>query len=167
MTMTMASARRLIANAAAACSRHSSSSRAKVSISHLPLSVVGGSRGAVGGGSSSFRHSSTSIQNNNDTASTATTPPLSAPQSPSVESYVSGPTTHFGYENVSINEKEGRVKKVFENVADNYDIMNNFMSAGLHRLWKDELLRMTGVEPMAKFVELRQRIEIERRRQRQ
>jgi len=47
------------------------------------------------------------------------------------------------------------VKKVFENVADNYDVMNDFMSAGLHRYWKDELLRMTGVEPMAKAVRRR------------
>jgi len=98
-----------------------------------------------------------------DGASHATTspPPPSPPssssrqQSPSVESYVSGPTTHFGYESVSINEKEGRVKKVFENVADNYDVMNDFMSAGLHRLWKDELLRMTGAGPMAKAMRRR------------
>jgi len=47
------------------------------------------------------------------------------------------------------------VKKVFENVADNYDVMNDFMSAGLHRYWKDELLQMTGVESMAKAVRRR------------
>ena len=66
-----------------------------------------------------------------------------------IGSYVSGPTTHFGYESVSISEKEGRVKQVFANVADNYDVMNDFMSGGLHRYWKDELLRMTGVRSMA------------------
>ena len=64
--------------------------------------------------------------------------------------YVSGPTTHFGYESVSVNEKEGRVRQVFENVANDYDVMNDFMSAGLHRYWKDELLRMTCVGPMSK-----------------
>ena len=69
--------------------------------------------------------------------------------------YVSGPETHFGFESVSVEEKEGRVKRVFENVADNYDVMNDFMSAGLHRLWKDELLDMTGVRPMAKAVRRR------------
>jgi hypothetical protein len=48
-------------------------------------------------------------------------------------SYVSGPTTHFGYESVSIGEKEGRVREVFANFADSYDVMNDFMSGGLHR----------------------------------
>lgn len=69
--------------------------------------------------------------------------------------YVSGPTTHFGYESVSINDKEGRVRQVFENVATDYDVMNDFMSAGLHRYWKDELLRMTGVGPMSKALRRR------------
>jgi ubiquinone/menaquinone biosynthesis methyltransferase len=80
--------------------------------------------------------------------------PTTAP-SPSVSSYVSGPTTHFGFTSVSINEKESKVRQVFENVADNYDVMNDFMSAGLHRYWKDELLKMTGVGPMAKVVRRR------------
>jgi ubiquinone/menaquinone biosynthesis methyltransferase len=70
-------------------------------------------------------------------------------------SYVSGPTTHFGYESVSIGEKEGRVREVFANVADSYDVMNDFMSGGLHRYWKDELLRMTGVKSMAGAVRRR------------
>mmetsp|Transcript_2962 Transcript_2962/g.8615 ORF Transcript_2962/g.8615 Transcript_2962/m.8615 type:complete len:352 (+) Transcript_2962:134-1189(+) len=76
----------------------------------------------------------------------------SAPKSSAAQvgDYVAGPTTHFGYEDVSIEAKEGRVREVFESVADNYDIMNDFMSGGLHRLWKDELLRMTGVEAAAK-----------------
>ena len=69
---------------------------------------------------------------------------------PKVGEYVTGPTTHFGYEDVSVEAKEGRVREVFESVADNYDIMNDLMSGGLHRLWKDELLRMTGVEAAAK-----------------
>jgi len=38
---------------------------------------------------------------------------------------------------------------VFQSVAESYDVMNDLMSAGLHRLWKDELLTMTGVAPMA------------------
>ena len=88
----------------------------------------------------------------NDTTATL---PSSSKSPPSIDSYVSGSTTHFGYESVSINEKEKRVRKVFENVADNYDVMNDFMSGGLHRYWKDELLRMTGVGPMAKVVRRR------------
>eukprot|EP00574_Skeletonema_japonicum_P012032 CAMPEP_0201737608 /NCGR_PEP_ID=MMETSP0593-20130828/42811_1 /ASSEMBLY_ACC=CAM_ASM_000672 /TAXON_ID=267983 /ORGANISM="Skeletonema japonicum, Strain CCMP2506" /LENGTH=342 /DNA_ID=CAMNT_0048231617 /DNA_START=21 /DNA_END=1049 /DNA_ORIENTATION=+ len=78
-----------------------------------------------------------------------------ANQDASSSPYVSGPTTHFGYESVSINEKEGRVRQVFENVANDYDVMNDFMSAGLHRYWKDELLRMTGVGPMSKALRRR------------
>jgi len=45
-------------------------------------------------------------------------------------------TTHFGYETVPISDKAGRVKDVFDSVADSYDLMNDLMSAGLHRLWK-------------------------------
>jgi len=44
--------------------------------------------------------------------------------------------THFGYESVAVDEKESRVKHVFDSVADNYDIMNDLMSLGIHRLWK-------------------------------
>jgi hypothetical protein len=64
--------------------------------------------------------------------------------------YVKGSTTHFGFEEVPISAKEDKVKDVFKNVADNYDVMNDFMSGGLHRLWKDELLNMTGVKSIAK-----------------
>ena len=45
-------------------------------------------------------------------------------------------TTHFGYESVPILEKAQRVKGVFDAVASRYDIMNDLMSGGLHRLWK-------------------------------
>jgi demethylmenaquinone methyltransferase/2-methoxy-6-polyprenyl-1,4-benzoquinol methylase len=45
-------------------------------------------------------------------------------------------TTHFGYETVPVNEKAERVKGVFDAVASRYDIMNDLMSGGLHRLWK-------------------------------
>ncbi|CAM5212126.1 bifunctional demethylmenaquinone methyltransferase/2-methoxy-6-polyprenyl-1,4-benzoquinol methylase UbiE [Oligella ureolytica] len=44
--------------------------------------------------------------------------------------------THFGYSTVSENEKEGRVAEVFHSVASKYDIMNDLMSGGLHRVWK-------------------------------
>ena len=45
-------------------------------------------------------------------------------------------TTHFGYETVPREEKAGRVRDVFDSVANRYDIMNDLMSGGLHRLWK-------------------------------
>lgn len=45
-------------------------------------------------------------------------------------------TTHFGYQSVLPDEKAGLVREVFDSVATRYDIMNDLMSAGLHRLWK-------------------------------
>ena len=51
-------------------------------------------------------------------------------------------TTHFGYEDVRLDEKQSRVDGVFHKVAARYDVMNDLMSAGLHRLWKDRLVAM-------------------------
>jgi demethylmenaquinone methyltransferase / 2-methoxy-6-polyprenyl-1,4-benzoquinol methylase len=48
--------------------------------------------------------------------------------------------THFGYQKVPLEEKQGRVDDVFRKVADRYDLMNDLMSFGLHRLWKDLLV---------------------------
>jgi len=45
-------------------------------------------------------------------------------------------TTHFGFETVDEQEKAQRVRRVFDSVAPKYDLMNDLMSAGLHRLWK-------------------------------
>lgn len=49
-------------------------------------------------------------------------------------------TTHFGYSEIPEAEKAGRVHGVFTNVASRYDIMNDVMSAGIHRLWKDAMM---------------------------
>ena len=48
--------------------------------------------------------------------------------------------THFGFTNIPIGEKQQRVDDVFHKVASRYDLMNDLMSAGLHRLWKDVLV---------------------------
>lgn len=48
--------------------------------------------------------------------------------------------THFGERRVPIDEKQGLVDDVFHKVADRYDVMNDLMSAGLHRIWKDILV---------------------------
>ncbi|XP_019504684.1 PREDICTED: 2-methoxy-6-polyprenyl-1,4-benzoquinol methylase, mitochondrial isoform X2 [Hipposideros armiger] len=48
--------------------------------------------------------------------------------------------THFGFETVSEEEKGGKVYQVFESVAKKYDVMNDMMSLGIHRVWKDLLL---------------------------
>lgn len=54
-------------------------------------------------------------------------------------------TTHFGYKQVPVDEKEEKVKGVFDSVAKNYDIMNDLMSMGVHRLWKKFTLEQTGL----------------------
>ncbi|MCZ8375489.1 MAG: bifunctional demethylmenaquinone methyltransferase/2-methoxy-6-polyprenyl-1,4-benzoquinol methylase UbiE [Beijerinckiaceae bacterium] len=51
-------------------------------------------------------------------------------------------TTHFGFEDVPLAEKQARVDDVFHKVASRYDLMNDLMSMGLHRLWKDILVTM-------------------------
>jgi len=56
-------------------------------------------------------------------------------------------STHFGYETVTTAEKAGRVHDVFESVAPKYDLMNNLMSMGMHRLWKRFALGQTGLRP--------------------
>lgn len=49
-------------------------------------------------------------------------------------------TTHFGERVVAIDDKQGLVNKVFHDVADRYDLMNDLMSMGVHRLWKDAMV---------------------------
>jgi demethylmenaquinone methyltransferase / 2-methoxy-6-polyprenyl-1,4-benzoquinol methylase len=56
-------------------------------------------------------------------------------------------TVDFGYEKVSPEEKTARVRGVFDSVAGNYDLMNDLMSGGLHRLWKRFALLQTGLRP--------------------
>ena len=54
-------------------------------------------------------------------------------------------TTHFGFETVAEEEKAKRVAGVFTSVASKYDVMNDLMSAGLHRLWKRFAVSVSGV----------------------
>ncbi|MFL5189532.1 MAG: class I SAM-dependent methyltransferase, partial [Microvirga sp.] len=54
-------------------------------------------------------------------------------------------SSHFGFESVRPEDKQGRVNDVFRSVARRYDLMNDLMSAGLHRAWKDALV--TAVRP--------------------
>jgi demethylmenaquinone methyltransferase/2-methoxy-6-polyprenyl-1,4-benzoquinol methylase len=53
----------------------------------------------------------------------------------------------FGYQQVPAAEKAQRVRAVFDSVADKYDLMNDLMSAGVHRLWKRYMLSQTGLRP--------------------
>ena len=54
-------------------------------------------------------------------------------------------TTDFGYERVKTAEKAGRVREVFDSVAAQYDLMNDLMSGGLHRLWKRFTIELSAV----------------------
>lgn len=85
------------------------------------------------------------------------TQPPQQPASPGNNSDGADPTTttHFGYEQVGVEEKEGRVREVFDSVADSYDVMNDLMSGGLHRMWKDHLLDVSCVAEMAAEVRRR------------
>ena len=51
-----------------------------------------------------------------------------------------GKTTHFGARTVAEEEKAGLVHEVFTSVASRYDLMNDLMSAGVHRIWKDAMM---------------------------
>ena len=56
-------------------------------------------------------------------------------------------TVSFGYREVDASEKEGLVGEVFSSVAAKYDIMNDAMSGGMHRLWKDRFVRRVKPQP--------------------
>jgi len=55
--------------------------------------------------------------------------------------------THFGFQEIPIKEKASRVGAVFDSVADRYDLMNDLMSCGIHRLWKQFTVERAGVRP--------------------
>jgi demethylmenaquinone methyltransferase / 2-methoxy-6-polyprenyl-1,4-benzoquinol methylase len=58
-----------------------------------------------------------------------------------------GETVDFGYEQVARGDKARRVRGVFDSVAGRYDLMNDLMSGGLHRWWKEFTLTLTGLRP--------------------
>ena len=62
--------------------------------------------------------------------------------------------THFGYQTVDTEEKQGKVKQVFDSVADNYDIMNDLMSLGIHRLWKCYTAASSKLRPGDKVLDV-------------
>ena len=56
-------------------------------------------------------------------------------------------TTHFGFDEVPLSEKQRRVGSVFDSVANRYDLMNDVMSLGIHHLWKKFTLELCGLRP--------------------
>jgi demethylmenaquinone methyltransferase / 2-methoxy-6-polyprenyl-1,4-benzoquinol methylase len=63
-------------------------------------------------------------------------------------------TTHFGFKSINENEKAGQVKSVFDSVAAKYDVMNDLMSAGLHRVWKAYTVLASGVGQGARVLDV-------------
>jgi demethylmenaquinone methyltransferase/2-methoxy-6-polyprenyl-1,4-benzoquinol methylase len=63
-------------------------------------------------------------------------------------------TTHFGYREVPEGEKARRVGDVFKSVAPSYDVMNDLMSLGLHRLWKRFAIGMSGVRAGSRVLDV-------------
>ncbi|HEU0229732.1 MAG TPA: bifunctional demethylmenaquinone methyltransferase/2-methoxy-6-polyprenyl-1,4-benzoquinol methylase UbiE [Burkholderiaceae bacterium] len=66
----------------------------------------------------------------------------------------SGTTTHFGYATVGEAEKAGKVAEVFHSVASRYDLMNDLMSAGMHRAWKAFTVARADVRPGMKVLDI-------------
>lgn len=97
-----------------------------------------------------FSTNAATTASNTTTHNTTTTTTNHKKQQQQQHKYIQGPETHFGFESVEVEEKEGRVRQVFESVADSYDVMNDLMSGGLHRYWKDTLLDMSAVPSMAR-----------------
>jgi len=65
-----------------------------------------------------------------------------------------GGTTHFGYRDVATEDKTGLVHDVFESVAGKYDLMNDLMSLGVHRLWKRHFIAISNVHPGQRVLDL-------------
>ena len=63
-------------------------------------------------------------------------------------------TTHFGYQKVAESEKAGRVAEVFHSVANRYDLMNDLMSLGIHRLWKRRFVDLASVKPAHQVLDI-------------
>ncbi|MCQ4167547.1 bifunctional demethylmenaquinone methyltransferase/2-methoxy-6-polyprenyl-1,4-benzoquinol methylase UbiE [Tahibacter harae] len=63
-------------------------------------------------------------------------------------------TTHFGYRDVPVAEKQKLVAQVFTSVADNYDLMNDLMSFGIHRLWKRHFAAISGLRAGDRVLDL-------------
>jgi len=62
--------------------------------------------------------------------------------------------THFGYEQIPLSEKSAKVADVFHSVAEKYDVMNDLMSFGAHRIWKRFAIELSGIRPGQKVLDV-------------
>jgi demethylmenaquinone methyltransferase/2-methoxy-6-polyprenyl-1,4-benzoquinol methylase len=67
---------------------------------------------------------------------------------------MSDKTTHFGFQQVPEEEKALHVRRVFDSVAGDYDLMNDVMSLGIHRLWKRLAIEMANIQPGQRVLDL-------------
>ncbi|NXV98392.1 COQ5 protein, partial [Calonectris borealis] len=65
----------------------------------------------------------------------------------SVRGLAAGPATHFGFQTVTEAERREKIYQVFESVAKKYDVMNDSMTLGIHRVWKDILMHKMNPSP--------------------
>src|SRR5260370_29719802 len=80
--------------------------------------------------------------------------PPSDPNAPDAASVGPTPRASFGYREVPAAEKAGLVRQVFESVAPRYDLMNDLMSGGVHRLWKNALVDVVNPRAGEKFLDV-------------
>jgi len=81
-------------------------------------------------------------------------PNPSAAPSGTTDSRDSSATTHFGFRSVPVGEKASLVRDVFESVAPRYDLMNDLMSWGVHRLWKSVFIDKLNPRPAMRLVDV-------------
>ena len=67
---------------------------------------------------------------------------------------MSNKKTHFGYSEIDATEKASKVASVFHSVASNYDLMNDLMSFGMHRIWKKFLVSTSNVKKNARILDI-------------
>ena len=77
--------------------------------------------------------------------------PTDAGDAPFIEA---GETTDFGFQTVGRAQKKARVREVFDSVAGKYDIMNDLMSLGVHRLWKRDFIAALEPRPNRRLLDL-------------
>jgi 2-methoxy-6-polyprenyl-1,4-benzoquinol methylase len=101
----------------------------------------------------SFSASATTPHSSSTTYSTEKSTSTYSNEKPS-STYSNENQTHFGFRSVGEEEKKEAVLGVFHSVADSYDLMNDAMSLGIHRVWKDIFIRRLGPGPSTRLLDV-------------
>lgn len=89
-----------------------------------------------------------------DSATLESSTSVSSPVASSASAPAAEPTIDFGFKQVPVAEKQNLVKGVFNSVAQKYDLMNDILSFGIHRQWKQHTVFVSGVKPGDKVLDL-------------